>query len=102
MSFFDGVDFENKSVEQVEAVMAADGRIPPGFYRAILHGAKEITSASKGTPGCELTFKIKGGMFNDRPSATHFGKQSPSDCKIESHYSGCDWAYWLATQRAAK
>jgi hypothetical protein len=63
MSFFSDVDL-NKKVDSVVAMMEAGGNVPPGFYRAILGGAKEVTSASKGTPGCELTFEIKGGPFN--------------------------------------
>jgi hypothetical protein len=63
--FFDGIDIADVKADHIEAMMANDGRVPPGFYRAKLDGAKEITSNSKGTPGCELTFRITGGQFND-------------------------------------
>jgi uncharacterized protein YbbC (DUF1343 family) len=63
--FFDGIEIEGVTADHIEAMMANDGRVPPGFYRAKLDGAKEITSNQKGTPGCELTFKIVGGQFND-------------------------------------
>jgi hypothetical protein len=63
MSFFADIPLENKKADQVEAMMAAGGKVPPGFYHATLHGAKEITSNAKGTPGCELTFEVSGGIF---------------------------------------
>ncbi len=78
MSFFDEID---DSAEGVEERMETGGLLPPGFYRARLHGAKEVESKSKGTPGYELTFVVIGGPFDGREVSDTLWKVDNQFCK---------------------
>lgn len=55
-----GSDYDARGLDDR---MAAGGLIPPGKYRAVLHGANKTVSKAKNTPGWELTFRVQEGPF---------------------------------------
>lgn len=54
--------FAGKDVAELETRAASGGLTPPGFYKAKLIGAKNVTAKS-GNSGYELTFSIIDGPF---------------------------------------
>jgi hypothetical protein len=62
MSFFDQIGGDNNA-EGVDERMASGGGLPPGFYRAVLDGARDSESKTNNTPCYELTFLVTDGPF---------------------------------------
>lgn len=65
MSLHDDLDLDSVNPDNLEKEMSGE-LLPEGLYVARLVGAKSINSASKGTPGNELTFEVVAGEYNGR------------------------------------